>query len=277
VISGYKESLFHRGINDRSCLEEIAALSEKKISIRDTDVWVETLLNKKDFTFDPMSPSARRLRDTNYLELRREVVDGLVEQGVISFETVPSMKKLNLEQERKLDFALTNSLYSKLNMTLYEASRKEVWSYLTARVFPDLALLRFSFLDKSERQTKSRFTGVERNVLRRLHHRIACVNGDFSLLDPLLEDNLVAIFERPSLTQDLEFVSILLESISLQILPKLPIGDLRQDAVRDFAKRVLRASSSTKLAYFDIEDVREELKSLALLTVSLFRNGTPNQ
>jgi len=276
VISVYKDSLFYRGLSDRNCLEEVEALSEKKLSIRETDAWVEELLRKRDFTFDPMSPSSRRLGSSEYLELRRAVVSQLTIQGVVNIQTVPATKKLSLDQDRKLDTALRDALYSALNLTLYEASRKEVWSYLTARVFPDLALLRFTFLDKSEKQTKSRFTGAERNVLRRLHHRIASVNGESNLLDPLTEDNLVAIFERPTLTQDLEFVSLLLESISVHILPKLPVGDVRQDAVRDFAKRVLRASSSTKLPYFYTDDCREELKSLAFQTVSLIRRDKPN-
>jgi hypothetical protein len=96
------------------------------------------------------------------------------------------------------------------------------------------------------------------------------VGGDFSLLEPLKEDNLVAVFERPRLTQDPEFVVNLLGVISRRILSELP-NSAREDAVRDFAKRLLRACASSRVEYFDSEDSIEIMEELAKRTVALFR------
>jgi hypothetical protein len=68
------------------------------------------------------------------------------------------------------------------------------------------------------------------------------------------------------LTQDPEFVSNLLRVIADSIIAKLPNG-MREDAVRDFAKRVLRACSSTRDEYFDNEDSIAILEEIAQRTV----------
>ena len=161
------------------------------------------------------------------------------------------------------------SLFQQLKMTLYESSKVEIWSYLTARVLPDLAILRFPLGEKDDSQLKSRLTGSDRNVFRRLHHRASLTSGDFSLLESLKEDNLVAIFERPRLTQDPEFVVNLLGVISRRVVAELPIAS-REDAVRDFAKRVLRACASSRVEYFESEDSIEIMEELAKKTVALF-------
>jgi hypothetical protein len=253
-------------------IPELRHFSSESMTFGEVTSYVEQVLKRKDFVFDPVTPAGRRLGNEGFLELRLQVLEGLSNEGILDLRSRVQSVKLNQDQERRMDKVVMRSLFQQLKMTLYESSKVEIWTYLTARVLPDVAILRFPLGERDDNQLKSRLSGSDRNVFRRLHHRAVLVGGDFSLLESLKEDNLVAIFERPRLTQDPEFVVNLLGVISRCILAELPIT-VREDAVRDFAKRVLRACASSRVEYFDNEDSIEILEGLAEKTVVLFRQA----
>jgi hypothetical protein len=155
-------------------------------------------------------------------------------------------------------------------MTLYEASRPEYWNYITARVLPDLAWLRFGSENQTERTFVSRFMGSERNVFRRLHIRAQAVCGDFAILDKLKEDNLVAILERPNLVRDSDFTTLVLEFLA-NFLGTIPAAK-REDAARDFAKRLLRDLASRRLDKLDRDESKDELVEIGRITSEFFRD-----
>lgn len=72
-----------------------------------------------------------------------------------------------------------------------DAFNRDVWSYLTLRVLPDLALWRWR-----KNKTDERFLGgAERSCFQRLWLRSYVLGGD--LASQLFEDEAVNIFERP--------------------------------------------------------------------------------
>jgi len=269
VIEKYAKAMFYRGMSPGRTVPELQEFASLPVSFTGTTQYVKQALLRKDFVFDPVTPTGRRVDLEGFLDLRHSVLADLVGEGLIDVKVQVADVKLNLDQERRFDRVVMKSLFQHLKMTLYESSRVEIWSYLSARVLPDLAIIRFPTGGKEDSQIQSRLAGTDRNVFRRLHHRAVLVEGDFSLLEALREDNLVAIFERPRLTQDPEFVTNLLRVIADSIIAKLPNG-LREDAVRDFAKRVLRACASTRVEYFDSEDSIAILEEIAQRTVEAF-------
>ena len=271
MIEKYPQALFYRGMSTGKSIPELREFASESTTFAETTRFVEQVLKRKDFVFDPVTPAARRVDDAGFLQLRLQVLKDLSDEGILDLKSQISSVKLNQEQERRFDKVVMKSLFDQLRMTLYESSKVEIWSYLTTRVLPDVAIVRFPLVENADNsQVKSRLAGSDRNVFRRLHHRAVLVGGDFSLLEPLKEDNLVAVFERPRLTQDPEFVVNLLGVISRRILSELP-NSAREDAVRDFAKRILRACASSRVEYFDSEDSIEIMEELAKRTVALFR------
>ncbi len=269
MIEKYPQALFYRGMSPGKSIPELRKFASESTTFAETTRFVEQVLKRKDFVFDPVTPAARRVDDGGFLHLRLQVLKNLSDEGILDLKSQISSVKLNQEQERRFDKVVMKSIFDQLRMTLYESSKVEIWSYLTTRVLPDVAIVRFPFAENADSQVKSRLAGTDRNVFRRLHHRAVLVGGDFSLLEPLKEDNLVAVFERPRLTQDPEFVVNLLGVISRRILSELP-NSAREDAVRDFAKRILRACASSRVEYFDSEDSIEIMEELAKRTVALF-------
>lgn len=270
MIETYSEALFYRGMSPGKSIPELRKFAAELMTFGETTSHIEQALKRKDFVFDPVTPAARRVDDEGFIQIRLQVLKALSEEGILDLKSQISSVKLNQDQDRRFDKIVMKALFQQLKITLYESSKVEIWSYLTARVLPDLAILRFPLSGKDDSQLKSRLTGSDRNVFRRLHHRAILTGGDFTLLESLKEDNLVAIFERPRLTQDPEFVVNLLGVISRRIVSDLPIAS-RENAVRDFAKRVLRACASSRLEYFDSEASIEILEGLATKTVALFQ------
>lgn len=272
MISAYESATFFRGISSGRALKEIDSLVSTPKTFLEMDLFVNEQLSRRDFIFDPMTPSSRRVKDEDYLTIRSDLLAQLEGLGIFSKNDSFASLKLNQSQQRLFDKILSQTLYLRLEMTLYEANREEIWSYLTARVLPDLALIRFNFGEISSRQTKDRFSGVDRNVFRRLFHRITLLKGDFKVLENLQEDNLVAVFERPRLTRDEESVELILKAIIEHIIPNAPKGKV-EDCVRDFAKRVLRMAASLRFEFLETQDATQLLREIAESSVSALKSS----
>lgn len=90
-------------------------------------------------------------------------------------------------------------LYELMAIHPGEASRAEVWSFLTCLVLPDVAVWRFP-----GSENRNRFTGGARNTFQRLWWRSEALldpahDDPYHLLEVLNEDALVQIMERPIL------------------------------------------------------------------------------
>lgn len=275
MIVTYAQAHFYRGLRSNRVTKEIEATRISDLSFAGLSVEIVEMLDRKDYLFDPLTPTERRVSNQEYVMLRASLLQALEGSGVLLPSSSPSETVLNPDQARKFDSVVAKGLYQNLQMTLYEASKPEIWNYLTARILPDLAITRFGREKTSDRAFASRFLGSERNTFRRLHIRAKAVEGDFKILDMLKEDNLVAILERPSLIKDEEFTEILIRFVAEKLLPQLP-PSAREDGVRDFAKRLLRELAAKRLDRLDEDQARIELEGIGNLTIAYFSKALNN-
>ena len=111
----------------------------------------------------------------------------------------PYMEKpfLTRQDTSPFDMTLGQALGEELGIVPSDAAHREVWNFLTVLVFPDVLQRRFSEMPDE------RALGGSRNVLRRVweHQQII---GDLqtSAENPLVEDELVGLFERTALARN---------------------------------------------------------------------------
>jgi hypothetical protein len=118
---------------------------------------------------------------------------------------------------------------------------REVWSYLTIRLLPDLALWRWNV-----NKTDERFLGgAERSCFQRLWLRSYVLGGD--LASQLFEDEAVNIFERPEALGGNKRLAL---SIANFIVANRGVSDqgsgekvITTEIVKQTAKRLRRAMS----------------------------------
>lgn len=129
-------------------------------------------------------------------------------------------------------------LVAKMHIIPADAASEEVWSFLTLVVLPDIAIWRFPDL------AEERFVGRPRNVFRRLWWRsytLGTVNAPREGgPEPLGEDELVNIFERPTLSRTAGLAQAMTRAV--RSLPSTP-GVPRSYVMRELAKRVRRLVS----------------------------------
>jgi hypothetical protein len=125
-------------------------------------------------------------------------------------------------------------LMEKLPIAPGEASRDDVWAFLTLVLLPDIATWRFSD------QQSSRVLGGVRNAFQRLWWR-AHVLHDAESKEPyalveLPEDALVGLMERPALSSNPKVALAVAKAVA-KLANALP-PSRREDAWRDLYKRV---------------------------------------
>ena len=125
-------------------------------------------------------------------------------------------------------------LMEKLPIAPGEASRDDVWAFLTLVLLPDIATWRFPD------QQSSRFLGGVRNAFQRLWWRARVLhepdsNEPYALLE-LPEDALVGLMERPAMSSNPKVALAIAKTVA-KLANTLP-PSRRQDAWRDLYKRV---------------------------------------
>jgi len=127
------------------------------------------------------------------------------------------------------------------DMSPIDGFSREVWSYLTIRLLPDLALWRWSV-----NKTDERFLGgAERSCFQRLWLRSYVLGGE--LASQLFEDEAVNIFERPEALGGNKRLAL---SIANYIVANRGVSDtasgekiVSTEIVKQTAKRLRRAMS----------------------------------
>lgn len=146
-----------------------------------------------------------------------------------------------------------------------ESAKPGVWQFLSCVLLPDV--VRWRFPGKSGAATgHERFLGGVRNALSRLWWRAYVLEGanghsaGLRLLDRLTEEELVQLFERPTLVG----CRLLTRSTAVSFLDRAEAGfPKRQELMRDAQKRIMRLASFVS---FDSLGADEMLK----LTTSVF-------
>lgn len=175
------------------------------------------------------------------------------------------------EQEaRQWDADATKIVWSHLqNVPIAEAGRSDVWAFLCVVVCPDLVLWRYPAAHgaKVPPGLEARFLGGRRNLLKRFWLRgraLAAVEGDWSVLSKVREDDLVQIFERPSLSAVPRLAGALLVRLAAS-----PDGT----SARDVLKRLNRELAVTAM-YCLTEDELDALIADHLAASSAAATGS---
>jgi hypothetical protein len=169
----------------------------------------------------------------------------------------------------KFDQPCGDLLLEEMQIVPADAASEDVWSFLTLIVLPDIAIWRFPDM-KDER-----FLGRPRNTFRRVWWRSYTLSGanspDDAGSDPLGEDELVNIFERPSIARTAELARSMTRSVrALPVTPGVP----RSEVMRELAKRVRRLLAFVCVDVLEPDDLNALVGSELAASVAAIRDGS---
>ena len=154
----------------------------------------------------------------------------------------------------RFDQELTILLSDILNILPADAADEGVWSFLTLRVCPDVALWRFPNDENSEgniRERYERLIGKPRNVFRRAWWRGYVLGKELS--SQLLEDESVGIMERPSIGGNQRLARLVAE-VQLEMVNAGGVRS-RQELLREAIKRLRRQMGQISIHSLEDEGV----------------------
>lgn len=171
----------------------------------------------------------------------------------------------------KFDPEAAAILFQHLPICPGEASRDEVWSFMSSCLLPDLTTWRFP--DQNDR----RFLGGVRNAFQRLWWRAAMLRED-DAPDPwalvrLPEDALVGLMERPGISSNRTVARAIATAIA-KLAESLPSA-LREDGWRAAYKRIRQRIPLVNLDALPQTELADQLESLCRQSVVEVRNAHP--
>ena len=206
-------------------------------------------LDSKEYSYDPSTPESLRWSSDDYMLFRRNILAAFA-SAELSYKENPAKFP---SRTMAIDFQLYKTFRDGFPVTPFEAGNEGVWEYLSIAVLPDLVLIRHrvdleSPYDESEIShslVSPRFAGGERNAFRRIWIRSFATRDEPSLLEGVLEDNLVAIFERVRVSQNPRVAKSILRTIKHN--PHNVTTGLMEATVRDLMKRIVLLMSVKSL------------------------------
>ena len=218
-------SISYRYLSLESAVTSLDAVKRGEVSVSDE-------LEKDDFHLRPFTDSG--IKTERLLEARSQFFVEL---------KAPSENTSDLT----ISFSEFDRIFTRSCSTIFhdmspiDGFSREVWSYLTLRLLPDLALWRWNV-----NKTDERFLGgAERSCFQRLWLRSYVLGGD--LASQLFEDEAVNIFERPEALGGNKRLAL---SIANFIVTNRGVNDLDSkekvvttEIVKQTAKRLRRAMS----------------------------------
>jgi hypothetical protein len=155
----------------------------------------------------------------------------------------------------EFDRIVGRELYEGMHIVPADAASEGVWSFMTLVLLPEFGPWRFPG------SGDKRYLGVPRNVLRRTWWRAHVLGpdlgGETEGSPPLGEDELVQIFERPTLAAN-PWVARAIVATVHSVAPDIPTA--RSTFVRDLTRRLLRLTPLLSLDALP-DDVLDELVS----------------
>ena len=144
----------------------------------------------------------------------------------------------------QFDSLVSIVLYNNMDITPGEASREDVWSFISCVMMPEL--VRWRFPGKDNKTDLRRFVGGVRNTYQRLWWRSYVLYKEdnekpYSLVKELGEDELVQIMERPNISGNRK----LSQKLAYAFLKNVGSGSegSRMMFMREAAKKLTRISS----------------------------------
>ncbi len=237
-----------------------------KLSHDEINSHVETL-DLNEYHYSAILGS--KISKEKLLNFRVEMIEHLKDLG---FPDKPSAESLKV-----FDSKLTIYLYENLNIIPNEASKNEVWNFLTCELLPDVVKWRF-FSDNKEHTKEAyidRYLGGRRNTLQRLWWRGFTfknlnTNKPYYFLDQLFSDDMRELEERSSLYGNQKLVnSIVLNFIEVKQFKK-KTKVLPRDVLRDVIKRVLRQLPWLSFESLNLTEINNHIRDLFKLSFQSF-------
>ena len=217
--------------------------------------WVADSLQINDYAYLPGGID-KRVDDNFYLDLRKSVLELVAEaQNLKYFD--PTISEPSMLTA--FDKLMYKNIQELLPLSLYEASKPEIWAYLTLRVLPDVANWRYP--NKNKDSSYERHLGSPRNVFRRAWVRVFFARDSSGLLVGIGEDQAVAIFERTAVVSNPKLAESALKALTFT--RKISTNN---EIYRDAMIRVRR------LAAIEMIDVLPQAESDALILESFIES-----
>lgn len=170
--------------------------------------------------------------------------------------------KLNNKRIRKFDGNCAALLHKEMNISPHEASKDEIWIFLTCILLPEIPRWRFPGERKNNFNTKpERYLGGRRNLFQRLWWRAeilmdASNDQPYKLLALLNEDELVQIIERPLMAGNKKLAQRTSWYFLKIVEERKPKN--RRELLREAQKILMRFSafvSFSALSYKQLDDI----------------------
>lgn len=239
-------SISYRYLPIDSALDE---LSDVKLGV----VSIQNALEKEDYHLRPFTDSG--ITTDRLFEIRRSVFQAI---------GVPSEKVSDIQ----LSFSEFDKLFTKISFEIFhdlnpiDGFNRDVWSYITMRLLPDLALWRWE-----KNRTDERFLGgLERSCFQRLWLRAFVIGPELASM--LQEDEAVNIFERPEAIGGNKRLAM---TFATYIVEKRGVFDLDSgekiistELVKQSAKRLRRTMSVQVVQSMTDQELYKHIESVFL-------------
>lgn len=229
MISRLFESVHHEG--SRFVYPRLPRAVAREI-VEERVEWLPEKLRQESHTSHPLAAPARAgsLVPKNLLTQVRDRVRTALDIADPKFDWPIAASRV-----AEFDRIIGRQLYENMQIVPADAASEGVWSFMTLVLLPELGPWRFPGAGDK------RYFGVPRNVLRRTWWRAHILGPDLggsTSLSPYLgEDELVQIFERPTLSANPWIARAIVSAIHGS---SEQLTGARSVFVRDFTRRLLR-------------------------------------
>ena len=190
-----------------------------------------------------------RVTEQALSQVREELMEQAVALGFPSHDGAEAVR---------FDWSAGPLLLQRLRMQPGEASRTDVWSFLTLQLLPDIATWRFP------NQNDRRFFGGVRNTFQRLWWRARLLHEP-TAADPwhlmkLPEDALVGLLERPGISSNSRVTRSIASAISESIKAVAPAR--RESSWRIAYKRIRQRIPLVNLDALEHSALKSQVSSI---------------
>jgi hypothetical protein len=181
-------------------------------------------------------------------------------------------------RRREFDQALSERLHVEIPMMKADAADNDVWSFVSLKLCPDVALWRYPSRSEPGADVADgdidRLLGGVRHVFGRLWWRAEILGGPVSAA--LLEDEAVGLLERPTIGG----YPLLARAVAVRQLALVEElrGEKRQDVFRDAMKRLRRVMGQVSVYVLQSADLDELIDAIfAEAVVAVVGRELPTQ
>jgi hypothetical protein len=225
----------YRQLNTSRSREQLSLNAEK--SLNGLEVFSHELLEINDFSY--RTPAVYSVSSDEYLEIRSQIISIILSLSIGKETRTEENQSARIDVNKiSFDRKLTEIALNVFPMNPHEASNRDVWSYISLRVLPDVAMWRFP--NRSNDPEWERYFGSDRNTFKRLWWRSYMLGGP--LAAELDEDELVQMFER---TESIGSNKIIMRSMATFALDSREdmksIGGKASSLITEIAKSLRRS------------------------------------